>query len=282
MIMENSPKWELSNIVRNRITKSNKNWLGIVCGGTGSGKTYSAMRLCENIDPTFNIDRIVFSIGDFLKLINSGKLQKGQAIIFDEAGVGMDAKTWYSISNRLMGYLIQTFRYLNLAVVFTTPSIKYIDKGIRGLFHARIETKGINKRKQTVKTKIYFLKLNFDGDTIHYLPRIRAPGTKRIIVIDHYNFSLPSSKLIDEYEAKHRIWKDALGKDIGKEVEGLSKMSGSGRATKISPAISAYIMSLLARHIHQKDIVQKVKTKYGMEISQQSVSWVKFNFQKRY
>ena len=47
--------------------KGNKNWLGIVCGATGSGKSYWSLALCERYFPDFSTDNIVFSVNEWLK-----------------------------------------------------------------------------------------------------------------------------------------------------------------------------------------------------------------------
>ena len=54
----------------NRINRYNKNWLCIVCGATGSGKSYTALKIAETVDPNFNIKKVVFTAKDFMNLIN--------------------------------------------------------------------------------------------------------------------------------------------------------------------------------------------------------------------
>ena len=83
--------------IQNRLLRKNKNWLSIVCGDTGSGKSYSALTLANAISPRgITIKRnMVFNPIQFLEKINDkSKLQKGDVIIFDEAGVGMSAREW--------------------------------------------------------------------------------------------------------------------------------------------------------------------------------------------
>jgi len=63
--------------VTRRIHRQNKNWLAIVCGETGGGKSYSALTIAEVIDPEFSIDRVVFSAEEFMALLNSGDCTPG-------------------------------------------------------------------------------------------------------------------------------------------------------------------------------------------------------------
>ena len=64
-----------------RTKKQNKNNLISVVGKTGSGKTYSALSICEimsKIDKVpFTIEHVVFSLRELMDLINSGKLKRG-------------------------------------------------------------------------------------------------------------------------------------------------------------------------------------------------------------
>ena len=55
--------------IRNRI-KKNRNLIALFIGDTGSGKSLSSIRLAERVDPNFNVDRIVFTVDDFLALVN--------------------------------------------------------------------------------------------------------------------------------------------------------------------------------------------------------------------
>ena len=91
--------------IRNRI-KKNRNLIALFIGDTGSGKSLSSIRLAETVDPNFNVDRIVFTVKDFLALVNSG-LPPGSVIIFDDAGLGINARLWQEVSARIFGMLTQ-------------------------------------------------------------------------------------------------------------------------------------------------------------------------------
>ena len=98
------------------------------------------MDLAEQIDPAFDISRVVFGADEFINLLNTDEsLVKGSVIMWDEAGVGMPAREWYSLSNRIISYVVQTFRVKGYILIMTTPSLKYIDSQIRALFHGIAE-----------------------------------------------------------------------------------------------------------------------------------------------
>ena len=56
----------------------------VVCGFPGVGKTVLTFQMASFVDPSFNIDRVVFSIKDFNNAIDNS--EKYQAIVWDEAG----------------------------------------------------------------------------------------------------------------------------------------------------------------------------------------------------
>ena len=54
--------------VHNRIN-ANKNFICAITGSTGSGKSWSGIKLCSMLDKDFNCDNICFSAVDIMKLI---------------------------------------------------------------------------------------------------------------------------------------------------------------------------------------------------------------------
>lgn len=205
----------LDRIIKDRLLKRNKNWLSIISGETGSGKSYTALKIGELVDPEFGIDRVVFTREEFMKLLNSGRLHKGNMVVWDEAGVGIPAREWQSISNKMINYLLQTFRHENLGVIFTTPSIDFIDIQLRKLFHNYIETQHINFSKKCVRTKFMLLEHNPRYGKIYFkYPRIRNDGWG-IRKIKRMDFGKPSNKLIRAYERK----KKRFTKELKREIE---------------------------------------------------------------
>jgi len=80
-------KGTLSGFIHARIAK-NKNFLAVFLGPTGSGKTYSALRFAETLDPEFGIDRVAFSTIEFMKiLLYDESIKSGSVIVWDETGV---------------------------------------------------------------------------------------------------------------------------------------------------------------------------------------------------
>lgn len=205
--------------VRKRLLKRNKNWLCIVCGETGSGKSYIALGLGELIaKERFGIDNVVFTAEQFLSLLNSKKLKGGDVVVWDEAGVGLSSQEWYSLSNKLINYVLQTFRYENLAVIFTTPSFDFIDSKTRKLFHVYIETIGINHTKKLCFAKCLNIQYNARTGTPYFkYSRVLEDGRSMRVVRNI--FHLPSAGLISAYEHKKQCFAKTLKMDVELELK---------------------------------------------------------------
>lgn len=191
--------------IRTRLYKENKNFLCIITGKTGHGKTYSALRLAEEIDPTFNINRVAFSPEEFFELVTGGRLKRGNVIVFDEAGVGLPNREWWSFSNRAINYILQSFRYRNLVVIFTVPSLYFIDIGARKLFHMYMEVIDVDRKRQAVKVKPFFMDYSSRYDKIYFkYPRMKTENG--IVVVSKLAIKKPSPELAKDFEKKRDEW----------------------------------------------------------------------------
>lgn len=214
-IMENQkPTWV--KYVHQRI-KNNKNFLCMFSGPTGTGKSWSALSYCEQLDENFGPDQIVFTAKELMDLINSGTLKKGSCILFDEAGIDLGSRTWQSLTNRLLNYLIQTFRHKNFVLIFTSPYSDFIDSQTRRLFHAEFETVSIDTINKTVKVKPKSLKYNAKMKKTYerYLITSTPEGQ---VKKKRWNIPKPSDELIEKYEEKKTEFTGKLNNDIAKKI----------------------------------------------------------------
>jgi len=216
-LLSNKPKDALwIRYIKQRI-RENKNFIGIISGPTGSGKSWSSLSLGEQADPEFNIDRVVFSGGELMRLINSGTLKKGSAIVFEEAGIGMSSKSWQSVTNKLLNFLIQTFRHRNFILIFNTPYMDFVDASTRKLFHAEFGTLSIDIAKGTCRLKPRYIQYNSRNKKFYFkMLRVITSGGKR--PINTWSISKPSNNLIKEYEVKKRAFTDKLNAGIQNDL----------------------------------------------------------------
>src|SRR3990167_817951 len=68
------------------VHKDNENYILMIEGMPGKGKSYAALKLGEALDRNFTIKNVVFSVGEFLALLNETP-PKGSVIVWDESGI---------------------------------------------------------------------------------------------------------------------------------------------------------------------------------------------------
>jgi len=221
-------------LIEERILKRidrNENLLASFVGGTGSGKSFSAIRLAIELDPEFSQDNIVFSAYDCLKLVNSGKLRAGSVVVYDESGVSTGNMDYQQKEVILFTKVLQTFRESNYILLFTVPSETLMVKTARNLTHMRFYMQG----KQMSKNKAYSIKIPewdydksfYNGQTIATVdikkPNMRKDGEFYWVnpkdddgnYIKYKSFPLPPKKIIEPYLRKklpflHEVQKMAI------------------------------------------------------------------------
>ena len=232
-----------ANYGKNRIHKG-KDWLLAFIGPKRSGKSWGALRLACDIDPTFKDNfesRIVFSPGAFIRLLNSGKITKGSAIIVDEAGVVNSAREYWTSANRIILEVLQTFGYLNLVVIFTVPYINFIDPDSRKLINAQFEfteeeNKGVDNphhphygQRCALPHKLKVIRSGkMAGKTFYIMFR-----DKDGIPIRRAWFSAPDKTITDKYEVLAEVRKDQVIIDA---EEAFDKMD-SDKKSDLPPSV---------------------------------------------
>lgn len=202
--------------IKSRIRK-NKNFLGFVSGQTGSGKSWASISLGEQLDKNFTIDNVVFSAVDLMNLINGGTLKRGSVIVFEESGVEFNNKSWASKTNKAINYLLQTFRHKGFILIMNSPYMDFLDSGMRKLFHAELQTVGINRTKQTCKIKPQLIQYNGRNQKYYY-KRLKVITDRGAVPIDRWCIDKPSDSLIKDYEFKKVKFTFKLNRDILAEL----------------------------------------------------------------
>jgi len=216
----------LIHSIRKRLYEQNKNYLAVFVGETGSGKSYSALKIASTLDEDFDVDRVVIGRPlDFIRLCKKlhAEKVKGAFIVFDEAGIGMPAREWMTVQNKILSYVLQLFRKQNLGVIFTVPSMKLIDAHARILFHAIGHAHSIDYEKKCVNLLYYVVKHNPVFDTYELEPFIAYDTHGNPIQIDVIKIGLPPKDLIEEYEKK----KDEFMSEFYGDIE--EQLSNSGK-----------------------------------------------------
>lgn len=195
--------------IKNQIFQANRNFVGIIVGRVGTGKSYSAMRLAELLDDNFSIDKVFFNVEDLLKVIHTNELYAGEVLVLDEAGVAISNRQHYMNKfNKSMSFLLQTWRHRNLIMFVTVPDIKFVDAGIRKLFDAVIECKKVVKSRNVVQADWKFIQINPHSGKV-YTHNLKTSG--EAIRLD---IGKPSTKLIHVYEKKKTEFTSNLYKEL--------------------------------------------------------------------
>lgn len=206
----------LVDYVRLRLHKQNKNFIAAVCGPTGSGKSYSALRLAELIEPGFSVDQVCFTPQEFMELLNSGKLKRGSVIILDEAGVAANSRNFQSATNKALHFVAQTFRSSNYCVIYCMPDFGFLDLGVRKLCHVILSTRGIDYKRKLVYVKPLMIENNPQTGKVYMkYPRYKPqPSSRRVIAITKLAVHKPNEALIEAYEARKMTFNKKLQADI--------------------------------------------------------------------
>lgn len=255
-----------------RLHSYNQNYLCIVYGPPGTGKSTMALKLGELLDPTFDIDHVVFSVAQFFRLITSGKLKAGSVVVFEELGVAANAREWHTEDNILLSKITQVFRTRNLAVFYTVPQLEFADRQISRITTALIETQGVHHEKELTEARVY--------DPVRYDPK-RNQWIKHLISISSKNplskkfmrrykvsrvmVAKPSVQLTHQYLEARNNFSNALG------VEGDRVLTEQSKRAK--GAITPELLNEIADKVvsHREDFVSdrafdliKLQNRFGL------------------
>lgn len=110
----------------------------LIDGMEGGGKSVLAQQGATYCDPTFNADRIAFTPEEFKTAVLSAK--KYQAVIYDEAYTGLSSRGTMSDINKILVQMLAEIRQKNLFVFIVMPTFFDLDKYValwrsRALLH---------------------------------------------------------------------------------------------------------------------------------------------------
>jgi len=200
----------LLNYIKERVYNQNTNFMGIFVGKVGTGKSWSALRIAEQTDPTFNISRVFFSIKDLLDAVEKDIIKPTQAVIFDEAGIDASNRDSYmSMKNKAIAQLNQTWRYKRIICIWTVPDISNIDAGTRKSFDTIFETKKVFKKAGYVKISCKFIDINHQSGKMYE----KHGRINNDIIM--YKIHKPSIKLRHKYQKK----KDEFARELYKKLK---------------------------------------------------------------
>lgn len=122
-----------------RVNTQNEHFMGVIVGQEGSGKSYTAIKIAHEIDPSFNADRVIFDVQELLTVLAEGEHEPGNFYVLDEAGVQLGVRTWQERGQVLANQALQLIRNHNLGLLFTLPRLGELDSQAEGRLQAFLE-----------------------------------------------------------------------------------------------------------------------------------------------
>lgn len=187
--------------VKNMVLKKDRDWVAVVDGEEGVGKSVFAQQLALYLDPTFTIDDIVFSSDDFLKRIKDPKIPKGKAIVLDETYAAASARGSMSEVNKSLVGVATEMRQLNLFIIMVLPTFFDMDRYFalwrcKTLFHLYFNDR--EDRAYIVFPKNHKKNLYINGKKRYNYSKPRSPFPplrfNHIYTVDEMAYRLKKSK----------------------------------------------------------------------------------------
>lgn len=198
---EEHPIWLLRRIW-DRVNLKNQHFMGCIVGEEGSGKSWTAVRIASEVDPTFSADRVIFDVVELLKILRDGKHEPGHFYVLDEAGVQLGRRTWQERGQVLANQALQIIRDHNLGLVFTLPRLSELDSQTQGRLQAFYELTE-KEDGEYVRGKWKWMdpdRADETGKIYKKFPRRRVDGV--ILRITDIAFKPPGRDLIDPYKKR--------------------------------------------------------------------------------
>ncbi len=248
---------EQLDVVKKRVISKDRDWVCVVDGEEGVGKSVLAQQMAKYLDPNFSIDNIVFNSDDFLKVIKDPKTKKGTAIVLDEAFSAANNRASLSEVNRSMIGVATEMRQKNLFIIFCIPSFFDLDKYFalwrcRALFHLYF-TPDEDRR--------YIIFSKDQKKTLYLLGKKTYSYQK-----PHSNF--PPFKFSNFYTVDEEVYRE-------KKAQAFKKRTVSNQARTWLMQRNAYIRYLLINLGISSTDVANVPTNYGVtKVSERHVTRV--------
>lgn len=257
--------------VLNRIHVRNTNYNMVFLGEPGSGKSWAGLRMASKLNPKFVKNPIVvFSVQDYLMMIKNNLVKKGDVIIFDEVGVAVNKKLWWSVINRAANLTFQTVRNRNFVTIFTTPFPDYVDSDTRKLFQVFFKYKKSMDKSQMRVFSAYKIKFN-DFYHKYMYSRYKFSVNGELLELNEVLFKKPKPDLIRKYEALKKEFQTNLYKSVFEEVIKATSSDSEQWKLKVDglmPTVENDIDSFLVRDTKGNEKIDPalIRAKHGEQL----------------
>lgn len=206
-------KWERLNV-------ENEHWMCCIVGEEGKGKSYTAIKIGELIDPNFSADNVFFHPADLLEALKDEDYQAGDVWVLDEAGVGMGNRTWQDSGQVKLNQALQLVRSHNVGFIFTLPRLDELDKQARGRLQSAIEIvkKVDGEYVQGPWWESNVERMGFSSSGLWWdKPVVKGSEVGAV------SFTPPSDEIIEPYEATKQEFQEEFYEETIDELRGDSE-----------------------------------------------------------
>lgn len=241
--------------VRDRVLNKDRDFIAVIDGEEGAGKSVLAQQIAAYLDPNFNLDKIVFTSDDFLRTIKDPKTKKGACIVLDEAFNAANNRASLTEVNRSMIGVATEMRQKNLFILMVLPSFFDLDKYFalwrcKALIHVYFTPDEDRNYIIFPKEQKKFLYLSGKKTYSYNKPRSPFPP-----------FTFPNFYTVDETDYRF------------KKAEAFRKRTVSNQARNWLMQRNAYIKYILETMGIAQDDIAKIPANYGIKtIGQQAIS----------
>jgi hypothetical protein len=194
--------------------------MGCIVGREGSGKSYTAVKMANILDDSFNAERVIFDVTDLLKILRDGDHKPGNFYVLDEAGVSLGRRTWQERGQVLANQALQLIRSHNLGLIFTLPRLSELDSQTVGRLQAVVEITE-KKNGEYVAGKWKFIdpdRVQSNGTILKKFPRRLQNGRKKRIT--SVSFAPPrDEELMENYENNKKEFQERVYEETIEKVE---------------------------------------------------------------
>ena len=249
-------------LTRKRI-KNNLNMFCMFTGKLGSGKTWSAISYAQELDPKFDVDnQITFDFRQTMKLINEDwfKAIKIKVIVWDEPQITISNRNWQSQMNKLVNYLVSTFRHQNIVLILAAPYKDFLDTQTMKLLQWEFQCSSIDRK--TNRCIVYPKWQQYNPVKKKTYPHplfVLIDG--RPVQVSNWAIKKIDKESIKIYEKNKTNFTDGLNKSIQDTLDELDRQEKAPRDNEDKPKkplteLQQQILECWKKGMKQKDIVE--------------------------
>lgn len=139
--------------IRDKLIRKDFDFLCLIDGYSGTGKSTLSMQLAYLCDPTFDLNRMCFRGEEFIKAVTTA--QRYQAIVLDEAFASLASTDATTKLSKFLIKMLGEIRQKNLMIFFNMPSFFEMNKNIAVFRSKLLLHVHLGKKQERGYYKIY-------------------------------------------------------------------------------------------------------------------------------